>query len=297
MRRVTILLAAAVALACLCALPGAAAAKTVWLCKPGKANDPCVVSLDTTRFSPSGKRLGVDRVKRVRRPKFDCFYVYPTVSDQKTPIANFHIDPEQRSIALRQLVAKEIDPKPKVRKRLISALLLGWNTLVKQGKDTGDFKKIPACRSRTQVGCLIAFSTFNQLPPADAIFGRTTEQGKEVLCTNPAALGGGSAKLTPIQPSAPFAPGTTIAGAVSALGVPEPKVSTAWRSFPGSYRGRCSSAGGADFLSISSLGGAPVFNPSPTPQWGLHLIDANIALGELADVVRAQGAAWLARHG
>ena len=369
MRRVTILLAAAVALACLCALPGAAVAKTVWLCKPGKANDPCVVSLDTTRFSPSGKRLGVDRVKRVRRPKFDCFYVYPTVSDQKTPIANFHIDPELRSIALyqaarytrdcrmyapvyrqvtllgilgvappsaaesavpyadvrsawrdylknynhgrgvviighsqgsivlRQLVAKEIDPKPKVRKRLISALLLGWNTLVKQGKDTGDFKKIPACRSRTQVGCLIAFSTFNQLPPADAIFGRTTEPGKEVLCTNPAALGGGSAKLTPIQPSAPFAPGTTIAGAVSALGVPEPKVSTAWRSFPGSYRGRCSSAGGADFLSISSLGGAPVFNPSPTPQWGLHLIDANIALGELADVVRAQGATWLARHG
>src|SRR5215208_4460346 len=213
MRRVPILLAAAVALACLLALPGAASAKTVWLCKPGKANDPCVVSLDTTRFSPSGKRLGVDHIKRVRHPKFDCFYVYPTVSDQKTPTANFDIDPELRSIALyqaarytsecrmyapvyrqvtllgilgvappsraerersyadvrsawrdylrhynhgrgvvfighsqgtfvlRQLLREEVDPKPKVRKRLIFAVLLGGNVTVKKGQHAdGDFK-------------------------------------------------------------------------------------------------------------------------------------------------------------
>src|ERR671921_1149590 len=102
MRRLPILLAAAVALACLVALPSSASAKSVWLCKPGKANDPCHVSLDTTRFSPQGKRLGVDRIRRPRRPKFDCFYVYPTVSDQEGPTANFDIDPELRSIALYQ---------------------------------------------------------------------------------------------------------------------------------------------------------------------------------------------------
>jgi hypothetical protein len=143
---------------------------------------------------------------------------------------------------------------------------------------------------------VIAFSTFNQVPPADAVFGRTATAGLEVLCTNPAALGGGSAKLTPIQPTEPFAPGTTIAGAVGALGVPTPKTSTAWRAFPGSYRGGCSSAGGADVLGIRSLGGAPVFTPSPTPQWGLHLVDANIALGQLVGVVRSQAAAWRAAH-
>ena len=73
--------------------------------------------------------------------------------------------------------------------------------------------------------------------------------------------------------------------------------STAWRAFPGSYRGRCSSAGGADALSIRSLGGAPVFNPSPTPRWGLHLVDANIALGQLVADLRGQAATWLARRG
>jgi hypothetical protein len=360
-------LLAALALACLAAAPASAGAATHWLCKPGKRDNPCAVSLDTTRFSPSGARLGVDRVDAPRRPKFDCFYVYPTVSDQAGPTASFRIDPELRSIALfqaarytsecrmfapvyrqvtlqgilgiappspaerelgytdvraawrdylrrhnrgrgvvfighsqgsfvlRELLANEVDPKPRVRKLMVSALLLGGNVLVKQGRDRGgDFKKLRACRSRRQFGCVIAFSVFNQPVPADALFGRTSEPGMEVLCTNPAALGGGSAKVTPIQPRKPFAPGTTIAGATEALGIPTPRVTTAWRAWPGSYRARCSSAGGADVLMIRSLGDAPALQPSPTPQWGLHLADANIALGEQVGLIRRQAALWRA---
>ena len=202
----------------------------------------------------------------------------------------------QGTFVLRDLLTREIDPKASARKRLISALLLGGNVLVNKGSDRGgDFKKIPACRSRAQVGCVVAFSTFNEVPPADAFFGRTSQPGKEVLCTNPARLGGGWAKVTAIQPSEPFAPGTTIGAATGVLGVPEPKVSTAWREFPGSYRARCSSAGGADVLAIRSLGGAPVFSPSPTPGWGLHLVDANIALRDLVDLARTQAANWRRR--
>jgi hypothetical protein len=362
-----ILLVAAVALGCLIAAPASAGAATHWLCKPGKKNNPCAVSLDTTRFSPTGERLGVDRIRAPRRPKFDCFYVYPTVSDQQGPTASFRIDPELRSIALyqaarytsecrmfapvyrqitlqgildvapptaadrerayndvrdawrdylrnhnrgrgvvfvghsqgtfmlRELLKNEVDRKPRVRRLLISGLLLGGNVLVKQGRDKGgDFKRIPACRSRTEFGCVVAFSTFNQPAPAGAIFGRTATKGMEVLCTNPAALGGGSAKITPIQPTEPFAPGTTIGAAVSLLGVPAPATTTAWRAFPGSYRARCSSAGGADVLMISSVGGAPVFRPSPTPEWGLHLVDANIALGDQVALIRRQAARWRA---
>ena len=46
------------------ALPSSAAAKTVWLCKPGKADNPCDVSLNTTLLSPTGKKLGVQHIKR-----------------------------------------------------------------------------------------------------------------------------------------------------------------------------------------------------------------------------------------
>src|SRR3712207_2330165 len=95
-------LLAAIAIGCLVALPASAGAATHWLCKPGKKDNPCAVSLDTTRFSPTGERLGVDRIDAPRNPKFDCFYVYPTVSDQKGATANFRIDPELRSIALYQ---------------------------------------------------------------------------------------------------------------------------------------------------------------------------------------------------
>jgi hypothetical protein len=368
MRAGRLLLVAVLGLACLLAVPAAAGAKTHWLCKPGKADNPCDVSLNTTLLSPTGKKLGIQHIKPARHPKFDCFYVYPTVSDQKTGVANFHIDPELRSIALyqaayytsecrmfapvyrqntlasllgqvkptpqqtaqiyldvraawrdylrhynhgrgvvlmghsqgsfllRQLVAKEVDPKPAVRKQLISALLLGGNVTVKKGKDVGgDFKHVRACRKRSQTGCVIAFSTFGETPPANAIFGRGAPAGQEVLCTNPAALGGGSAKITPVQPRQPFAPGTIIAGAIAALGVPQPKVSTAWGATPNAYRARCST-GAVNDLVITPLRGAPVFHPSPDPTWGLHLVDANIALGNLVGLVRHQAAIWLRTH-
>ncbi len=116
-----------------------------------------------------------------------------------------------------------------------------------------------------------------------------------MLCTNPAALGGGSAKVTPIQPSEPFAPGSTIAAAIGVIGVPEPDVSTAWGESPNAYRAKCTS-GSADDLLISPLRGAPVFSPSPDPSWGLHLVDANIALGNLLGLVRHQASVWRHAH-
>ena len=346
----------------------AAAPKTVWLCKPGLGSDPCTPGLKTTYYSPSLKKLRVGTPKAARHPKIDCFYVYPTVSDQKTPNASLRIDPEERSIALyqaarysqhcrvfapmyrqatlaallgtigapadralayndvrdawrtylkkynkgrgvvlvshsqgtfvlRELVAKEIDPKPKVRKRLISALLLGGNVTVKPGKDVGgDFKHVRACRSNRQIGCVVAFSTYNGRPPANAIFGRTSTAGLEVLCTNPAALGGGSARLASIYPSAPFAPGTTIAAAITLLGVKQPSPATTWAELRGAYTGRCSSAGGVNVLLTAARAGAPTFTPSPDPTWGLHLTDANIALGNLVELVRDQAAVYAKRR-
>jgi Protein of unknown function (DUF3089) len=366
--RTPLLLAICAAVACLLVLPAGASAKTHWLCKPGIAHNPCDVSLNTTLLSPTGKKLKVEHIKAARHPKFDCFYVYPTVSDQKTGVANFNVDPELRSIALyqaarytsecrmyapvyrqntlasllgqvtptpqqraqiyldvraawndylrhfnkgrgvvlmghsqgsfllRQLITEEVDKKPKVRKRLISAVLLGGNVLVKQGKDVGgDFKHVRACHSSSQIGCVIAFSTYGEAPPANAIFGRTSEKGMQVLCTNPAALGGGSAKITPIQPKQPFAPGTIIAGAIAVLGVPQPQVSTAWGETPDAYRARCTT-GSANALQITPLRGAPTFHPSPDASWGLHLVDANIALGDLLGVVRHQAGVWLRTH-
>src|SRR5581483_2077768 len=84
------------------ALTPNASAKTVWLCFPGHRPDPCTPGLSTTVYTPTLKKVRVDHPKPVKHPAIDCFYVYPTVSGQKTGNANLKIDPVERSIALYQ---------------------------------------------------------------------------------------------------------------------------------------------------------------------------------------------------
>src|ERR1700750_250018 len=93
----TVLLAAVAAFATLLLAVPAAQARTKWLCRPGLHDDPCAAGLATTRFSPSLQALGTLHPKA--RQRVDCFYVYPTVSDQKGLSASRAIDPEERSIA------------------------------------------------------------------------------------------------------------------------------------------------------------------------------------------------------
>ena len=351
----------------------ASSARTVWLCKPGQRPDPCTPGLSTTVLSPTLRPVGMLHPKAVEHPAIDCFYVYPTVSDQKTGNANLHIDPEERSIALfqaarysqycrvyapmyrqvtlagiglatptttprpalaladlrnafrtylqrynhgrgfvlighsqgaimlRQLIARDIDPNPSVRRRLVSAIVLGGNVLVKRGRDIGgDFKHVPACHSATQLGCVIAYSTFDQPVPSRSLFGRplaqlgtTVAPGEAVLCTNPAALAGGRGILNPITPSAPFAPGTNLAESNALLHFAFPHPPTVWWTAPGAYSARCQTANGATVLEISPLRGAPTPTPVPTPAWGLHLLDATIALGNLISIVRTEATAFV----
>jgi hypothetical protein len=49
-------------------------------------------------------------------------------------------------------------------------------------------------------------------------------------------------------------------------------------------------------LQISPRRGAQVATPSPDPTWGLHLVDANVALGNLLTIVRNEATAF-AKHG
>ena len=45
---------------------------------------------------------------------------------------------------------------------------------------------------------------------------------------------------------------------------------------------------GANVLMLEPIGSSRRLNPSPDPSWGLHLADANIALGDLVAVVQRQ---------
>jgi hypothetical protein len=349
----------------------AAPSNTVWLCRPGLADNPCESDLTTTVVSADGSTT-TEAVAPAKDPPIDCFYVYPTISGQQTPNANLDIDPEERTVALQQaarfsqvckvyapmyrqftlkailtadgataadrdlaygdvlsawqdylahynngrgvvlighsqgavmlteLVTSEIDPNPDVLPHLVSALLIGGNVTVAVGQDVGgDFQNVPACRSTSQTGCVVAYSSFNEPPPADSAFGRVgagprggeqADGNLQVLCVNPASLSGGPGPLQLEFGTAPF-PGTI---GLWLKGIPS--APTPWMAYPDLYTAHCESSDGANWLQVDTTNVAgdqrPVVSAAPSPQWGLHLVDVNIALGNLVDLVRQQTAAY-----
>jgi hypothetical protein len=74
--------------------------RTVWLCKPGQADDPCMSDLRATTVTASGSTAVVPATApTATASKFDCFYVYPTVSAQTTPNANLEVQSTETTTA------------------------------------------------------------------------------------------------------------------------------------------------------------------------------------------------------
>jgi hypothetical protein len=71
-----------------------------WLCLPGR-QDACAVDQNVTVITGDGKRKVV-KFKADPAPKYDCFYVYPTVSLDPTPNSDLNIGPEEKQVAASQ---------------------------------------------------------------------------------------------------------------------------------------------------------------------------------------------------
>lgn len=211
----------------------------------------------------------------------------------------------QGSFILAELIRQEIDGKP-VQSRIVSAILLGATQSVPAGKDVGgSFQHIPLCRQPGQTWCLVTYVSFRSTspPPANTRFGKVTEPGMVAACTNPAALVGGSATLHAYL----AADGRSIVDAAPAAWVvPERRVDTPWVSVPGLLTGQCTSNEHASYLEITVHGdpadprtdnirGDLAVGDQVLADWGLHLIDVNLGMGNLVDIVRQQSSAWRSR--
>jgi hypothetical protein len=187
---------------------------------------------------------------------------------------------------------------------------MGTSLVVPAGADVGgDFKTIPLCRKADQTGCAIAYASFRETspPPADSLFGRprTPMPGMASACVNPASLSGGEGPLHAYLPSGveSIAPG----GQEPGPWVEGKVVSTPFVSVPGMLTARCVSTPEFNYLSVHvdpdapgprthTLIGDVVVGGRVQALWGLHLIDANLAMGNLVDIVRQQARAWTATH-
>jgi hypothetical protein len=213
----------------------------------------------------------------------------------------------QGASMLIHLLATQVDNDAAVRSRLVSAIILGGNVTVPVEKTVGgSFHHIPACTISTETGCVIAYSSFDQTPPTDSLFGRpgvgvsrlsgsTSSAGLQVLCVNPADLSGATAPLDPYFPTR-----STASGLGQLSGLVPPQLPTPWVTEPDLYSGQCRSQGGATWLQVT----APVHAGDTReavaqtlgPTWGLHLVDVNIALGNLVDLTRTEAAAYQVEH-
>lgn len=211
----------------------------------------------------------------------------------------------QGSGILTQLMSKMVDPDPSLRRQMVSAIVPGWSIQVPVNGDVGGtFATIRACRAATQVNCVIGYSSFRSSspPPANSLFGWSAGPGMEDLCVNPADLAGGAGPLVPmfdvdpadgsyaLRSSLPWAPGVT----------PPAQITTPYVALPELVTGQCVKDGRFSYLSLA-------IDPTPgprvqnipgdlTPQWGMHLVDVNVAQGNLVDVVQQQIASWQRAH-
>jgi hypothetical protein len=211
----------------------------------------------------------------------------------------------QGSFVLAELIRQEIDGKP-IQSRLVSAILMGATMMVPKGNDVGGtFKNIPLCRSAAQTGCLITFASFRSTipPPANTLFGRAASADLVAACTNPASLSGGSGQLHAYLNAA----GRTITGGPTAVRpwvAPERAVDTPYVSVPGLLSAQCKTNEHATYLEVTvqanpadprvdDISGDLAIGQQVQANWGLHLIDAHLAMGNLLDIVGQQARAYL----
>jgi hypothetical protein len=211
----------------------------------------------------------------------------------------------QGSGVLTQLIAKEIDGKP-VEKKVISAILMGTRLPIDKGKTTGLFKDLPLCESASQTQCVIAYASFRDTipPPANSLFGKAPSDAQIAACANPANLAPGGkgefhAYLSNVQIANSAAkPTEWVKG--------KPNPATSFVSAPGLLTGQCVQKNGFSYLEVhvnavpsdpraDDINGDVVQNGQVNAAWGLHLIDANLAMGNLVDIVGAEGKAYLAK--
>ncbi|HJV43061.1 DUF3089 domain-containing protein [Caulobacter sp.] len=210
----------------------------------------------------------------------------------------------QGSRMLLGLLKNEVDGQP-AQKQMISALVLGMNTPVDAD---GKYGSIPLCVKADQAGCLVTYVSFRETspPPTNSRFGKTDEAGRRAGCVNPAALLAGKA-------STEEAPVHAYLSARPFLSSGEPKpfakgltVSTPFVSTPGLISARCASEGDFTYLAVKvnadpadpradDITGDILVGGNVLKDWGLHLIDVNLEMGDLVALVDRQAKAYAAK--
>lgn len=199
----------------------------------------------------------------------------------------------QGSAHTARLIDKMVDTDADLRDRFVGAYAPGANIHVPIGENVGGmYDNVPACSEVGQFGCLVAFSTYNDVPGPTAAFSRLDfgywiypgarpDPNKfEVVCTNPALLDGGNGNTIPLV------------NLDYLSGAPASESPSPWIGQPDYYKVECKRQGGAHWLNLSKLNtpgdtrpdlGATVASGS-----NYHVPEVNLTEGNLLKIAQLQ---------
>ena len=183
--------------------------------------------------------------------------------------------------------------------KLIAVHAIGYETVIDPETDLAS--GLPVCTSGSQVGCLVSFASFREpTPPSVESFFGKSQDGKRAVCTNPTRLNNDNGDLKAFMPR-------------QSLGRLKPNdygvaVDTPFVSLPGLLTAACQSNETHDWLAVSihadpadsradDIPGDLVFDGKVVADWGLHLVDMNLAMGNLVELAKLEGQAWLDNQG
>jgi hypothetical protein len=207
----------------------------------------------------------------------------------------------QGAFMTRRLIQEFVENDPDLKARFIAGLLLGGDITVKKGEATGgSFTQIPLCTNVAETGCVIAYRSYAKgYPPQESPVTKilALDPTLDAACTNPGALEGGPASF-----AMSYIPlGDTFFGASFDPGLP---ITTSFAFYRDFYAGQCAQdAQGISYMEVSNTPatgdqredlipyGEGLFSPAPPFGLGLHILDYNLALGDLMDVVAQKAAA------
>ena len=361
-RLVLACLAMSLAVAAIAAPAMARAEDTTWICKPGQADDLCAGTIDGQTSPPPGEEAEPLSYTRPDDAPVDCFYLYPTQSEQPGPNANLDKDPPIRRVVVQQarmfssvcdvyapmyrqvtlngdqssynpsvqtayqsaksafrdylknyndgrgfilighsqgsahtarLIDELVDTNAKLRKRFVGAIAPGANIAVPIGEVVGGlFDNVPACTEVGEYGCVIAFSTYNDVPGPNAEFSRVDtgywiypedrfdSSQYEVMCTDPSRLDGGDGTLLPLV------------NFDYLFGVPAEETAAPWTAQPDYYKVECKRQDGAHWLNLSKVGLAgdtrPDLGAVVASGSNYHVPEVNLAEGNLLTIAQDQ---------
>lgn len=338
-----------------------------WLCHPRKDKDVCDVDVRASIIAASGS-VDVQSKSDQNSAEIDCFYVYPTVSEDSTPNSDMIANEEERRVVEQQLapfksvcrtfaplyrqitlphlrayartgeftahptlnyddvraawhsyldnqndgrgvilighsqgaglvnrLAKEEIVVGEAKNRLISVFAIGTNLYP---DENGAFV-LPPCEEAAQIGCMIGYLSFRDTsrPTSQSRLAQANGAGDKAMCVNPANLTGANSLLDPLLATTVFSQDSEFT-----YGLDE-EIETRFVKLPEFLKAKCKSNDTHSWLSVSVLSdpndprvddiaGDVVINGNVLSHWGLHLIDVNLAMGNLISIAEAQSRAW-----